>query len=428
MPRVRRVRRIVRRRKPTVSKAPSSGRRLQTAAVAGAGLLIAKRGYTKYQQYKAGIKAAQKKQYLKSKVRHQQRIEQSDNITKLPAFKLGTPRTISFEEKVFRVTNPPQLFKRNYQWSSEVSSGRKGWFGIPINKLDVNVSGLGGSLYDDIMVNAGRFTSDTATADATVVTGQVHNSQTRFYVDYLSEKLQMVNSGSNSITGKLKLWAYKRDAELTFTNQAVPMVPINMMMYGSTASLAAISASNEATVGNGWNFNTTTAGVNYQANYDMPGSILNSGGATAQTDLDLDILSASVKDFTGYFFKELNSIDFSLKPGQQINHTIIFNDLPNIMRQSLDMVYIKGTSFYITVEFQAGIVGDATVTSGDNVVSTGSGQLSCILVEKRLVGMNFKTKTKVLMPTPPLAGIAKAAQVIINPDTGISDQGYEEDT
>lgn len=414
-------------RSRNVPKSKPRRKLIPAAVVAGAGLAIAKRGYSKYQQYKAGVRAAQRKVYNKSKIALANRIAESDNISVLPAFKIGSPRTPSFDEKVFRITNPPQLFKRNYQWSAECTSGRKGWFGIPINHLNPNLSGVGGCLYDDIHVNAGRFTSDSATADSTVITGQVHNSQTKFYVDYLSEKLQMMNSGSNAITGKLRLWRYKRDAEGTFTNQNVPMTPINLMMYGSVGALATISTSNEATVGNGWNFNTTTAGVNYQANYDMPGSQLNPGGATAQTDMALDVLGITVKDFTSYFFDEVSAIPFSLKPGQQVNHTTIFNDLPIIMRQSLDMWFVRGTSFYLTVEFQAQIVGDSTVTTGDNVISTGSGQLSCVLIEKRVVGIQTRTRSKIVMPTAPLAGIAKASQYVINPDTGIPDVGYDED-
>lgn len=419
-------RKIIRRRIRRAQKARPAGksnerRRLMPTAAAVAGALAVAKGVKNYRTRKW------KQANRRASILATQRELNSDNITTLSAFKVGNAKQPSFEEKVARITNPPQIFKRNYQWSSEVSSGRKGWFGIPINLLNPNLSGLGGCLYDDIMVTAGRFTTDTSTTDPTVITGQVHNSQTRFYVDYMSEKLQMINSSSNSITGKLKLWAYKRDAELTFTNQAVPMTPINLMMYGSTGALMGYTPSYEATVGNGWNFNNATAGVNYQSNYDMPGSLLNSGGATAQTDLSLEVMSDHIKDFTGYFFREVATQSFSLKPGQQVNHHTIFNDLPIIYRQALDQAYVAGTSYYLTVEFNAGIVGDSTATSGDNVISTGSGQLSCILIEKRIIGQMSRQKTKIIMPTPPLTGIAKASQFIINPDTGAGQIGEAED-
>lgn len=138
-------------------------------------------------------------------------------------------------------------------------------------------------------------------------------------------------------------------------------------------------------------------------------------------------MSDHIKDFTGYFFREVATQSFSLKPGQQVNHHTIFNDLPIIYRQALDQAYVAGTSYYLTVEFQAGIVGDATATSGDNVISTGSAQLSCILIEKRIIGQMQRQKTKVIMPTPPLSGIAKAQQYIINPDTGAGQIGESED-
>jgi len=420
--------RVIKGRAPKRARktAASSGRRkLVGPIVAGAGLYVAKQGYNKYQQYKAGVRKAQRAKYVKSQQKRQARIEQSDNITTLGTFKVGKQKKLSFAEKVDRLTNPPVIFKRQYAWSSEVSSGRKGFFGIPINKLS---SGgvLYGDLYDDAISGSGRITTDTATADPTINNaGQVQAC--KVYVDYLSEKLQMVNSGSNSVKGKITLYAYKRDCDATFTNVNVPMTPINLMMLGSTNNLSVVAPLGyDQTVGNGYEFDTATAGVNMTANYDMPGSSINSGGATAQTDLSLKVMSNHIKEFTGYYFREVASVDFSLKPGQQVNHYTIMNDLPDIRRYSQDMYYVKGIAHYLVVEFQAGIVGDSTAA---NVISTGSGQLSCILEEKRIIGTRGRNKGgKIYMPTPALTGIALANQQVINPDTGVIDTGYEDDS
>lgn len=355
------------------------------------------------------------------------RVQQSDNITNAPVFKIGVSKKLGFQDKVLRINNPPVIFKRQYSFSSEVSSGRKGFFGIPINKLNSSVvTGTTADLYSDIMSQAARFTTDTAASDPTVYTaGQINN---KFYIDYLSEKLQMVNSGSNSLTGKVSLFAYKQNTKSTFTNVSVPMTPINLMMLASTNNLVAYQTATEAVAGNGWTFDTVTSGVNYTANYDMPGSVLNTGGATAQTDLDLQPMSRHIKEFMSYYFSLVKEFSFSLKPGQQLNHWTIFNDLPDVLREAQDMTYLKGISFYLVVEFQAGVVGDATVTTGDNVISTGSGQLSCIVEEKRIVGYRGRQQNgKLVMITAPLAGIAKSAQYIINPDTGVADTGYDED-
>lgn len=350
----------------------------------------------------------------------------ADNVVNAPAFKIGKPKKLTFAEKVSRLTNPPVIHKRQYAFSAECDSGRKGWFGIPINKLNSSGSGTTGDLYDDIMNNWQRLTTDTGTQDPTINNGAQYNGA--YYIDYLSERLRMVNSSSNSVKGKLTLYAYKRDCDSTFTNVNVPMTPINLMMQGSVGNLTVYGAGQEATVGNGWNFNTTTPGYDYDANYDMPGSVLNSGGATAQTDPELTIMSSHIKHFTGYYFRQVNQISFSLKPGQQIEHYSIFNDLPCIQRASQDMTYLRGVSFYLVVEFEAGIVGDATVTTGNNVISTGSGQLSCIVEEKRIISHKGRKGYKVVMPTNPLAGIALAAQYTINPDTGVADTGADQDT
>lgn len=409
-----------RKPKGSTRKKTSSRRKLMPAAVlAGAGLAVAKRGYTKYKQYKAGVARAQKNAYIKSKASLKARIEQSDNITNAPAFKIGTAKKPSFEEKVVRITNPPKIFKRNYQWSAECESGRKGWFGIPIN----SINSTNGTLYNDIYTQYTKLTTDSGTADPTILSSG-DNTQQKVYVDYLSEKLQLVNSGSNSLTGTISLFRYKRDCESTYVNVNAPMTPINLMMYASNGSLIQYGTSQEATVGNGFKFDTTTNGVNYTASYDMPGSTLNAGGATAQTDLTLKVNSSQIKDFTKYFFEEVKQFDFSLKPGQQINHYTIFNDLPIISRQSIDMAYVRGVSYYLVIQFQAGVVGDSTA---NNVISTGSGQLSCVLEEKRILGCMTKMRNQVTMITAPLSGIAKANQYIINPDTGVADTGYEED-
>lgn len=407
--------------KRSMKKSSSTGRRLQALPlVAGA---LAVKGVKTLRTYRT---KARRNAWLKSKKIRQERIEQSDNITSLSPFKVGKARNPSFQEKVERIASPPVIFKRQYAFSSEVDSGRKAIFGYPINDLNSSFGGTAVGLYEDIINQTGRLTTDTATVDPTITTGgQINN---RFYVDYYSQKLQIVNSGSNSLTGKIRLFKYKRDTDVYFTNVTTPMTPINLMMLFSTNNLTAINSGQEATVGNGWKFDTTTSKSNYNANYTMPGSLLNVGGVTAQIDPALQPMSRHIKNHMSHFFEEVASNDISLKPGQQVNQYTIMNDLPDIQRYAVDMTYLANVSYYLTVEFQAGIVGDGTVTSGDNIVSIGSGQLSCVLEEKRIVGVRGRnTNGKVVMITAPLTQIAKASQVVINPDTGVQDLGYEED-
>lgn len=423
----RRVRRVKRSmaKKPVGTKARSkarSGRRrlVGGAVAAGAGLAVVKAGYTKYQQYKAGVKRQQKNLYLRSKARAQARIEQSDNITTLAPVIIGTPREPSFAEKVDRINNPPVIYKRNYSFSTECTSGRKGWFQIPVNHFDTGYAG--GSLYDDAINSFNRLSSNTTSGDPTVISGGQTTRQ-RTYVEYLSQRLRMINSGTNSLTGTINIVAYKRDMDSLFANQTVPNTPINLMMLSSTNNLSAIT-SQEATVGNGYAFDAATAGVNYQSNYVMPGSTVNAAGATAQTDPQLSLFSAHIKEFMDFHFKVVSKTNFSLKPGQQVDQWLKIHDTPIIKREHLESFYLKGITYFVVIEFEAGIVGSSLV---NNQISTGSGQLSCIVEEKRLIGLSGRLKTKLVMPTAPLAGIALANQVTINPDSGIQDIGYEED-
>lgn len=365
-----------------------------------------------------------RRQNWKVRQRVQNTLATTDNITTLPAIKIGVPQKLTFAEKVARINNPPIIYKRNYQWSCECPSGRKAFFSIPVNSLSNALAG-GGGLYDDILSNANnnRLTTDTTSADPTVLlTGQTNGQ--KYYVDYMSQKLSVMNSGTNAITGKITIYGYKRDTDATFTNVNVPLCPINMAMLCSTnGGNVSIAGSNETGLGL-YGFDAVTNGVNYTANYFMPGSAQNSGGATAYADLGFKIMSPQIAEQMSYWFKEVGSRSFSLKAGQQFNQSFIFNNLPLIRRESADMTYLKGVSFNIVVEFNGGIVGDSTA---NNVISTGSAQLSCMLIEKRIVGLYQRLRSKLVMPTAAPAGILAGVQQTINADSGIVDIGYEDD-
>jgi len=419
----RRPRKVARRRlavpEPDSPPPYSPGRPIRN------GIRLIRGGYRRARQFITGRRRITKAFAQRN---FNSRLQSADNIITAPAFIVGKPRAPSFEEKVSKVTHPPVIFKRQYAWSAEGLSGRKSMFGIPINNLNAGVSG--GNLYDDVMTtNSARMSTNTSTADPTIIFNNDHRTQQSYYVDYQSCKLRVSNSGSNSCTGKITLLAYKRDCDGTFTNSGVPLSPINMMMFAQSLNANVNYAQGaEASITNGYMFNNTSSGYDYDANYDMPGSALNSSGVCANMDPGLHIFSPQIKDLTGYYYRPVKQHSFSLKPGQQFNISTLFHDLPIIKRQAIDMTYLKGVSHYLVVEFEGQVVGDATVISGDNIVSTGSTQLSCIYEEKRMVGVHGKLRAQLYMGTNPLAVINKASQVIINPDTGVTDTGYEEDT
>jgi len=397
-------------------KAPMR-RRLQpalaTAAVAGG---VIKRAYNKY---KARQTKARNALNTRAKKNFGSRMETSDNIITATPVTIGKQRAIGFHEKVSRSLYPPCLFKRNYQFNAECTSGRKGWFTCEVNLNNNN------DLLVDTTSYKSQMRTDTTTAELPLaVNGNADGA--RFYVDFLSEKIQMVNSSSNSLTGKVHLFAHKRDNDGLFGSTSTPINPVNLMMFYSTNRVPALvaGAGAEGTVGNGWSFQGTgTTGLNYNAIYNMPGCNINAAGVAAQTDLQLSPLSSHIADNIGFWFRKVSTAPFSLKPGQQFNSSFIFNDLPLIFREQQDYVHLAGISYSICVEFQAGIVGDSTITSGDGVVSTGSGQLSVIRESKRILGLENTLKSKVILQTSNLTQIAIASQVIINPDTGIATVG-----
>lgn len=234
-------------------------------------------------------------------------LSASDNITALKQTVIGVPRKPSFQEAVLKASVSPILYKRSYQWSSECLGGRKAWFHMELNH---NSNDIGEDVNATYRPN---LTSDTSVADPQLAGAGVSDRQ-RFYVDYMSSKLQFMNSGTNALTGKIHLFAYKRDCATDYNG--VPINPINMMMFYSSFAHPIVVTGQEFTVGNGWVFDTATANYNYTSNYNMPGSSLNASGACAFTDLALTPSSSHVKKDLSYWFKLVKTDAFSLKAGQ----------------------------------------------------------------------------------------------------------------
>jgi len=406
------------------AKKKSTGRRrLQPGPIGGmviaGGAKLIQKGFSRFRQRRADATTAA---FKKAKRNVQNRIAQSDNITTAKAVVIGKQRVPSFQEQVSRTVRPPLVFKRNYAFSAECPSGRKAMFSMRINAMTPE------DLNNDLTSYKSSMFSDTGNPDLQVAQqGERDNAQ--FYVDKLVEKIQMVNSSSNSITGKIHLFAYKRDSGSTYGLTNAIIDPINMLMYYSTQALSTIAtgAGNESFPGNGWFFNASggNSGINYSAIHNMPGSTINTAGSCGFFDPALGFGSPQVKDGINFWFRKVGiSTSFSLKPGQQVNSSFVFNDLPIINREEqAQYIFISGVSYIAVVEFQAGIVGDSQEGVGNNVISTGSCQLSVIRENTRTLGMKNTLRSKVVLQTAPLAQIAVANQVIINSDTGVGLSG-----
>jgi len=402
-------------RKYLKKRAPKR-RRLQpvknAVALVPTAMKYARKGYQAYQAGKAVYKAYQsrKSSGISKHYFQKENVSLSDNIATLRPTVIGKRKPLSFDEKVSRVERPPILFKRNYEFSAEVNSGRKGWFSMEFNLMNANDLGA------DLTTYKSQQYTDTATADPTASL----NSSTdgaKFYVDYLSEKLSLINSTSNALSGKIHLFAHKRDNSNVFAS-TVPITPINLMMFYSTTRLPQNVTANEATVGNGWKFDSVTSNLNYNAVYNMPGSAINTSGVTAQTDLMLSPSSPHIKDSMDFWFRKVNTFSFDLKPGQQVNKTYTFHDLKDIMREEqAQYIHLAGVSFSCVVEYQGQIVGSSTSSS----VSTGFTQLSVMRSSVRQLGVRNKLKPKIYLITAPPDVVGILQNTIINPDLGTTD-------
>jgi len=385
-------------------------RRLQPGlgAAVVAGGVIGKKIYSR-------VQARRKRTALAAKKSYDTRLSQTDGVVTVAPVVIGKARPDSFQEKVSKSQRPPPLFKRNYAFSAECVSGRKGLFSMELNIANNNDLALDVQSYKSMML------TDTAFLD-TAALGNAVGDMARFYIDSLKEKIHMMNSSSNSIIGKIHLFAHKRDNDNVYSNTSTPITPINMLMYYSTQvanSALTFGVGNESTVGNGFCFSTTAGNTNYTGVYNMPGSSINAAGNTASWDPTLSFSSPHLKDSINFWFRKVSTKEFSLKPGQQFNSSYIFNDLPDIMREQTEFHHIQNVSYSCVVEFQGGIVGSSVVGSGDGVVSTGSPQLSIMRESKRILGIKNKLKTKVYLITAPPALIGIGEQRIINPDSGL---------
>lgn len=404
--------------------ARKGGRRLQPVknaiALVPAAVKYAKKGYAMYKAGKkiyTAYKDAQARgtsKYLPQKPN----VTLSDNIATVRPTIIGKRKPLTFDEKVSRVERPPILFKRNYEFSSECDSGRKGWFSMELNVMNPNDLGA------DLTTYRGQQFVDSATADPTISTQNTVDGS-KFYVDYLNEQIRLMNSSTNALFGKIHLFAHKRDNDNAYGSQNVPITPINMMMFYSANRLPLLVTANEATLGNGWEFDTTTSKLNYTAVYNMPGSSLNAAGVTAQTDAALSPSSPHIRDSMSYWFRKVDTFAFDLKPGQQINKTYSFHDLKDLMREEqAAFIHIANVSYSVVVEFQGQIVGSAV--SSD--VSTGACQLSVVRQSTRQIGVKNKLKSKIYLITTPPAQITNANNWVINPDTGDLDTGLVQDS
>lgn len=400
-------------------------RRLQPAAVVGGaivsgGVAIGKRIYKRRQ---ANNKIAQTAAAKSARSNFRNRLDNSDGITTAKAVVIGKQRIMSFQEKVSQTVRPPLLFKRNYAFSAESTSGRKALFSMDVNIVNNTDLQADITSYKTALTTDTTFASGVQSANGTI-------DGARFYIDKHTEKIQMMNSSTNSISGRMHLVAYKRDVPGPYDSALLN--PVNMLMYYSTAAPPSqvAGAGAEQTVGNGWVFNTSGANsVNYSVSKNMPGSSINANGLCAFMDPTLSFSSPHVKEGWNYWFRKVSSIDFALKPGQQLNQQFTFNDLPVFTREEqVSYIHLAGISYSIVVEFQGQIVGSSEgLGVGDGVISIGTGQLSVVRESSRILGMKNTLRSKVILQTSPLATIAANAQQTINPDTGLVDTAAEFD-
>ena len=403
-------------------KRTSIRRRLQPSiggAIIGAAVAGGKRMYNR----RVNAKNYAQRQAKSSLINN---LQNTDNIVKAKAVVIGTPKKDSFQEKISKAIRAPLLFKRQFGFNAESSvSGRKAMFSMGINLMN------SGDLQQDISTYKNSYTTDTAAIDDQI-SPNAESDGAYYYVESHREKIRMINSSTLPLTGKVYLFAHKRDTGNTYGNSGAIIDPVNMLMYYSASAPIPVVADvgGGTIVGRGFEFNNTAPDVtNYAVSHASPGASSNSSGVCAIMDPSLSFTSQHVKDGINFWFRKVSSQDLSLKPGQEINLSYVFNDLPNVNREEqAQYVHIAGVTYHVVVEFQGGVVGDSTPTTGDGIVTIGCTQLSVYRESTRRIGLKNTLRSKILLQSIPIANVSAATQVTINPDSGDVDIGVAFDT
>jgi hypothetical protein len=344
---------------------------------------------------------------------------------------IGKARKSTFDERIKRVLNPPMSFNSKWTFQMDCDSGRVSAIEIPILTQP-----LLKPIINNIFTNG---VSDTAALDPNMaVKDSDASNQYSAMIEHYKSRIKCYNSSTNTLRCRVVWYKPRRDLSADYQNYGPNThSPINLLMLASNFAQA-IQPTLAVGVGSGLVFDASTAGSNYNANYahggqTVIGSTTTTTGITntvALLDPTLVPGSPQVRHFFNHFYKTLKSEEFVLEPGNQFDTSLTMkNKIISNQFDDDDTTYKTSCTVFGVVY----VIGQIVTSDGSGLIgatgyiSTGSSQVSFMredtctmrpIITKRRVRINM---------TDPYVIIADSEQQIINDETNLREQTYNED-
>jgi len=338
---------------------------------------------------------------------------------------IGSYKPPTFRDKVMAINYPPTTFNSKWTFQMDCGSGFVSAASIPIlNKelLDPLVSQLYGNLITDI---------STTTQLPTMANLGANSEQYSMMLHSYVTKLRLYNSSTNTLRGRIVWYKPVNDMDGQYETAGTHTnSPINQLMLASNSALPV----NAGFTPQGLQFDTITAGANYQADYHHAGAPVTgaltttSSTANVVAQLDTTLVPGSVFVRRAYskLWSTLKTEEFMLEPGNQFNTSLsIKGKMINNLYDDADMIYRKNCSI-VGVIYVLGQVVFSDV-AGNSTITTGSSQLSVMREDTCLAQPRIVKRNTRMNMTNPYQTLATTAQAIINDETGMMSDVYAQD-
>lgn len=342
--------------------------------------------------------------------------------------RIGKPRKSTFREKVMAVHYPSLSFNSKWTFQMDCKSAFVSACQIPILTKQL-LDPISDQLYTNMTTDVSGVTIPTMAPN-----NGFSNDQYSIMIHSYKCNLRFYNSSTNTLRARLVWYKPKDDLDAQYDSNGVHTNnPLNLLMLASNVARATTPAVTTF-VGDGLNFDSTTSGSNFTADYNHAGwplvgtSTTSTSTANTVAFLDPSLVpgSAQVRRMFNNFYSTLKSEDFQLEPGNQFNTSLtmmgkhvtnVYDDVEVTIRKDcsvIGIVYVLGQMVFNENE-------------GNSLISTGSSQLSVMREDTCYAQPRFlKEKQRVNM-TNPYQVIHEDDQAKINDETGDIQTTYTSD-
>lgn len=291
--------------------------------------------------------------------------------------RVGTPKTsLSMNDRVQRMVNPPQSFSWTQDGKIESSSGQQGVSGFIVNNSYLN----------QICGEYPNLRTESAVADP-----QVLNSSPNNRVNHHKTEVSYTFMNSSNITAELEIYTYRCNMDVDSTDQFA--TPSASWSYAEQIN----------------NLNANTI-----------------DGASGTTLLAKRPIDRSVVGIIGRYWGAIDKARIYLKPGESVKHNLTqhVNRVMSLYMLNADTnAVIKHHAIGYIFVLRGQLVGSSLTSQ----VSTGDAQISFIRNVKISFSTYSQNRARDVVITNSIGNIGSVQQVVINTDTSAQTTGYVED-